>query len=643
MAEGYVTVILKWWTESEHAGTKHLMRRAVAIVLCVGAVGAGVALFFRRPAADVPDHGLYEVLGRLGTPNGPRLDPPLVAKRMLLGSSTRDAMRVASHAPFEVEIDPAAALLVFSIGGQNLAGTGATFAIDAKNQGRWEQVFSATTGGEAGWKDYILDLRRVAPHAGTLRFEAVCPESEAGSKAQLYWGSTTLLRRSTTPHAPPNIILISLDTLGADRLTSFGNAPGVSPNIDAFLHQSFSFRRAYAQYPNTLVSHASMFTGLYPRHHGVYGATPMLRSKALASMLAENRYLTAAVTEDAYVGSGFGFDQGFDSFDNGGPKFVHLFRGGAKETFSAASSWLDTFGRWTRFFLFIHTYEVHTPYTTRDAEARAVVERLDPGYDGPHRDEYSGGEEESDHNTGERPVPEKVRKHLAALYAGEINYLDRIVSEFMNRLSGLGISERTLIVLTSDHGDEFGEHGKLGHGETLYNPVLHVVLGFHWPGHIAPGESESPVELIDVTPTVLDLAGLSEKLPLDGVSLLPAMRGEAGGAVARPAFAELQTATGECRKLHLPDSCRLDRLAVQGRRFKLMTSKAPEFQTLYDVLSDPHETRDVSTDFPDELRALRALLDAYATDSLPPAASPAAAPTIDPATRERLRALGYLE
>jgi len=218
--------------------------------------------------------------------------------------------------------------------------------------------------------------------------------------------------------------------------------------------------------------------------------------------------------------------------------------------------------------------------------------------------------------------------------------VDRIVPAFVHNVKALAGGRDTLVIVTADHGEEFGEHGKVEHGETLYNTALHVPLAFYWPGHVAAGESSSVVELVDVVPTILDLLGLQESERLDGRSLTPALlrRGE---LPSRPAYAELRSAWGVCRENGLPEDCRVDRYAVQTDEFKYVRSKVPKFERLYDLRADPSEEHDVAGKFPDELRRDRILIDAY-VEQAAATSTPAPTAVMDNATRERLRALGYL-
>lgn len=620
------------------------MRRVlVAGVVFVALAGAVTALVRRT---ILPSH---EVVARVGGAHGPVVDPP--PRSVKLGTSTRNAIPMAPGSTFEIDVDHPGSLMLFSLGADS-DGPDVRFVVEAESQGGWRPIFDETVKGPASrWYDRSVNLGEVAPGARRLRFGG----TSTPAPAPIYWGSISFLRRQgrirSLLDSRPNVILISLDTLNAAHLSSFGNAPGVSPRIDDLLRHSFSFRHAYAQYPNTLVSHASLFTGLYPKRHGVYSSNPMVRSETLAAILAQHGYLTAAITEDAYVSSGFGFDRGFDSYDDGDSKNVEEVAGNAPRTFKEASAWLDTFGDATRFFLFIHTYEVHAPYKLRTPEAAAVVQRIDRGYAGPFAGGYPGGDVEMNYNAG-NPLPLSDLRHIRTLYAGKIHELDALVGAFMDHLSGLSFARNTLVILTSDHGEEFGEHEKLGHGETLYKGALHVPLAFHWPAKLASGWSEPPVELIDVLPTVLDLAGIEPPQDVDGRTLRPTMTGKTGTATPRPAFAEMRYVPfaqqreehGDCVPFGLTASCEINLFSVKTDRFDLIRSLQTGFEGFFDLDHDAAELHDARESFPREFEAHRALLRAYAEDAIKRNTGGAQpTPAVDDETLQRLKALGYVK
>lgn len=634
------------------------------VILGGFAVLATAVVFAIGSRPDVAPHPSDRVTARVGGDSQLQFDPPAPAtSKVKIGSSTRTAFSVPPNSSLETAIAPGARTLIVSMGAPNLAANErAQFLIFGEGRFGWQRLAADTLGPlRPGWVNRAVDLSQVRDRPITrLRFETRSEPPGEKEGPELFWGSIILESSALPPRSwfwtsPPDdssptsgLILISLDTLRADQLGALGGPPDVSPNIDKFLRDSFSFGRAYAQYPNTPVSHASLFTGLYPHHHGVYETSPWLKRNSLASILAGHGYFTAAITENAYVSSDFGFDLGFDWYDNGVSATTNAdddLLGTAAVTFKKAKTWLTRYGHNRRFFLFLHTYEVHAPYVPKDKEAWAYVDKINPGYEGPFKKGYPGGLSELIHNTGHSPLSEDDLRRVQALYLGEVNHLDRVFNDFLAFLRrSFPEGKRPLVVVFSDHGEEFGEHGKLGHGETLHGQALHVPLAFHQPGIIPPGESNVNVELVDVLPTILDLLDIPADERFDGATLGPLIFGEESLPPDRAAHAELKTAWGDCRRLGLDDRCRVNRLGIRTDRFSLITSAIPSGEHLYDLASDPQELHDVSESHGQELADLRDRLAAYAGEGGESghAGTPELAePEIDEATRDRLRALGY--
>jgi len=591
-----------------------------------------------------PRHPTREVvIARVGgEPAAAAVGVPAAAT-LKLGTQTRIGLRGAGAAQFEVEVEGRARHLELSTAllARADATGGARFSVEHRpgSEGPWTEIFgAAAAAGEAAWRDHRLALPRAALHR--LRFSTTTRPGSTGDLEPV-WGSISFSAPAERPQPPrPNVLLIVLDTLGAGFLGAWGAAPGASPHIDAFLARSFTFKRAYAQYGNTLVSHASLFSALHPIRHRVYPGLPgRPLDESLVARFARAGYRTVAFTEGAFVSANFGFSVGFDAYDDGSIGLAKQMAGGAARTFQRAARWLAEGGAQQRFFLFVHTYEVHTPYLPRDDAARRFAASLTPG-DARLIPPEVQAQGVLRHNRGGPPIPDRDLARLAALHAGEVHYLDRLVGAFLERLEELGLTRDTLVVLTADHGDQFGEHGKVGHGESLHNRVLHVPLAFRWPGVVARGESVAPVQLVDVMPTILDLAGLGAPAQLDGRSLATALRG--GSAAQRPAYSEQRSARGECLQLALGRHCRLDRFAVQTERFKLVTSDHPAWTRLYDLERDPLETRDVASRHPEEVSRHLELLDAHRSRAAPDPSEPEGIP-VDPDTLRRLQELGYVD
>jgi arylsulfatase A-like enzyme len=600
---------------------------AIATLLGCGAPEAGPGT--PQPVAGGP------VVARVGSEQRPATVRPAVsASARKLATRTRNA--IPAREPFEVEVPDEATRLAFSLA---CAGAGpepacAPFAIEQSDAsvapGTWQPLFEAAA--DAGWQD-----REIALPAGTgrvLRFRSLGPGS---ADAEPLWGSPLLLGRSEATR--PNVVLISLDTLGAASLGSFSGRPDVSPHIDALLARSADFRRAYAQYGNTLVSHASLFSALYPRHHGIYpDVIPGPLSSSLVRELAASGYRSVAFTEGAFVSAAFGFSAGFDAYDDGMLGLSAQMAGGAQHTFQRAADWLRDTGGEGPFFLFLHTYEVHAPYLPRDDEALALADRLTPGdtraFPAPLQTRQL-----LNHNSGRETLSARDLERLHALHEAEVHTLDAVLGGFLDRLAQQGLAPHTLLVVTADHGDQFGEWGKVGHGDSLHDRVIHVPLAFRWPGVIDPRRIESPVQLIDVMPTVLELVGLPVPDDVDGTSLVPAIRGE--DAPERPAYAEQRTARGECVRLGLAEGCRLDRISVHEGRWLLISSLLPPGRRLYDLESDPRASRDVAAQNPQVADQLEERARRYreAAKREPPESRG----LVDVETLRRLRELGYVE
>jgi arylsulfatase A-like enzyme len=444
-----------------------------------------------------------------------------------------------------------------------------------------------------------------------------------------------------------NVIMVSLDTLRADRLGVYGSSKNLTPSLDRFAHRSVVFENAFTTFPNTLAAHASLFTGYHPSQHGLLvdsAARLPKTANTLAAHFAEQGYSTVGFTENAYVSSDLGFDVGFDRYHNGPDgEGDELFPGVARQTFARGIEWLQDRPS-APFFLFLHTYEVHTPYTPtwRARQLRLKAEGM--SYEGEF-DTWFGGMGEIVFNRRERTFTPAELAQIERLYDGEVTILDEVVERFLMDLKPLGLLRDTIIVFFSDHGEEFNEHGYLGHGETLHDQAIRISLIVHTPVAMARSRRiTEPVSIIDVAATVADLAALPAFAPEGpGRNLADWIRGEQRPTVA-PVFSELDKTDASCRD-HLQGDlahCAHGGLSIRDDKYVYIRSKELGWERLYDLRKDPTERVDISDEYEDLVATYRDLASKHEQD-MAKSTLPTSTATLAPATAEKLKALGYVE
>ncbi len=318
------------------------------------------------------------------------------------------------------------------------------------------------------------------------------------------------------------VILISIDTLRADHLGCYGYKRETSPHIDALAEDSAVFLNAYAASPWTLPSHVSMLTSLFGVHHQVYQETDKMDPSlmTLADFMRSGGFFCTSFNGGGFVSSIYGFSKGFDSYHEGEGGVFH--QDSAERVFHSVLNWLEIH-RDRNFFLFVHTYQPHSPYA---CPFPYKVMFLDEDSRFTHLDllSYLGGK-----SSIFKPLPEKERENIIGLYDGEVRYTDdKLIGPLIAKLKEMGLYEESLIVFTSDHGEEFFDHGGWGHGHSLYNEALKVPLVIKFPKEKFKGKTVNQiVTLVDIMPTVLDEMGLDfSEDEIDGRSLLPFLEGK---------------------------------------------------------------------------------------------------------------------
>jgi choline-sulfatase len=314
------------------------------------------------------------------------------------------------------------------------------------------------------------------------------------------------------------VFLVVPDTFRGDMIGAERRGVKLTPNIDGFKKDSVCFPNAFAQSSWTVPSFTSLFTALYPYRHGVgIGRLLDLSIQNLTSRLAE-RFITFGFHGGMGLRGHWGFARGFDHYEDF-PPAGPLYPKGGRSLFEKAIAFVQK-AAFPRTFLFLHTYQVHEPYTP----PKEFLQRRDPAL--PYRRLSSFNSRNPEKTFS--PVSDDLRQASQELYEAEIMAFDDYFGWFIRELRRLGIYDRSLIVLTSDHGEEFFEHGGWGHSHSLYNELLRVPLIIKFPGQEHAGASPGVLAgLIDVLPTLLDYYGLpTVDGPVDGLSLLPALSGK---------------------------------------------------------------------------------------------------------------------
>ncbi len=430
-------------------------------------------------------------------------------------------------------------------------------------------------------------------------------------------------------------VVFMLDTVRHDHLSSMGHVRPTSPILGELADEGVAFEQVVSYAPWTLPSMVSMLSGT--AFELAFGRG---MEHSIVESIRDAGYATAAITEGGFVTKRFGLDRGFETFvEEKGP--VQLltpgqvrdsnFPGGIESTFRQAKQWI-TEHQDERFFLFVHTYEPHTPYTRTQ-----FVQDLDRG----NLNELFQIEDLSRVRRGDLTIRGVERKYLSALYDGGIRESDRHVGTFLAHLENVGLRDRTLIVVTSDHGEELGDHfpSHAGdHGHALYDDQLLVPLILHNPIEDYPVRRVVPqVRTMDIFPTIADLLGVPVRTGLGGVNLLELMRGE--DTDARIAYGGIVDAGPERRFVRYLGYKYIEVTAPQNPRMPPLARQPPRIQ-LFDLSSDPGEQHNLAGERTDLVERFHGMLQETLRGGQ--AAGFELPDDVDEETKERLRSLGYL-
>jgi arylsulfatase A-like enzyme len=454
------------------------------------------------------------------------------------------------------------------------------------------------------------------------------------------------------PGRRPDVLLLTIDTLRADHLSAWGYVRPTSPILDGMAAEGTRFAFAQAQRPKTGPSFTSMFTGGYCSDHGVrrIGQPAACSMRFLAEEMKELGYQTHAVVANAALAREFFFDQGFDTYIETWevePREAGLDPTGAEAVTDLAEAVIDKLHGDRPYFLWVHYVDPHEPYLP-PAPYRGLFqgdEHMGPPVEVPVARRNT---RQSWNGIGRRQVLDGHTDlpFYVARYDAEIRYVDEQIARLLEALRRRGDYDRMLTVMTSDHGESLGEHNYwFDHGMFGFQTCLHVPLVIRYPGLARVGVDRAPVELVDLAPTILEVAGkrLRDGAWMRGRSLVPRLRGEA--APARPiAFGEAGYSSRESW-IRVATDGRFTLHRLLDRADRRRVAHADVELALFDLAADPGETRNVAELHAGDLARLRAALDAW--EHAPPLplrqeSADCGDRAMESDTESQLRALGYL-
>ncbi|MEM7137617.1 MAG: sulfatase [Myxococcota bacterium] len=454
-------------------------------------------------------------------------------------------------------------------------------------------VFAGASLGDEGTVDVTLTTDRKAagsqridlgsrwsPHRVSLaphRGEVARIRFRNSGNAEVALGEVRVVHRAapgaTARKQARNVIVLLIDTLRASKLAIYNDKTRVkTPALDTFAEQGTVFERSQTPENWTKPSVASVLTSLHPATHGTkQDASKLPRSALMLSEVYDKAgFATASFIANGYVSNAFGFDQGWDHYTN----YIRERRNtNASNVFGEAAAWIEK-NKDKRFFAYIQTIDPHVPY---DPPAK-YLEMYDPKpYNGKVQNRRTHLMlDDAKKNPKKYAFTKRDKERIEALHDGEISYHDEHFGKFLTKIKELGLEEDTIFVITSDHGEEFQEHGSWGHGHSVYQELLAVPLVFRWPGAVPAGGRVGPVvSTMDIGPTVLEATGVPVPKEFEGRSLLGFMQGNwpMGPYVAFSDFLD-------------------HRRVIRGGDWKLII-RGNLSQVMFDLASDPGETQEL--------------------------------------------------
>jgi arylsulfatase A-like enzyme len=500
-----------------------------------------------------------------------------------------------------------------------------------------------------GGKTVKLSLTVAAEHNGAIGF----------------WGSPVIRSRAGAPQAssdtrkPQGVILIQADTLRRDHLSIYGYSRETAPTLGRFAAEGVLFNNYTVQATWTKVSTPSLMTSLYPTTHGVLDFPHRLPASAhtLAESFRSAGWATVGMTSVLFAGQFTNLHQGFEELHEDGSLPNRGSSKTAREYVDRLTTWIERHNE-APFFAFLHLFDPHDPYepyrpydsiwaspARKDEHVRQLAE-VRKVIANPLLQRFGMASRAELEKANIEPEP--FVQHDRDWYDGSIRAMDVEIGRLLQSLRQLGLDDRTLIVFLSDHGEEFLEHGRMFHGQTVYGELTRVPLIMRWPGGLSGGRIVNEVvQSIDVMPTLLALGGIEAPQGLQGQSLTPLLSagGESGEWRRQPAITEKAvTQPGAAPPPHETES-----YAITDGQWKLVRNViraegVPEFE-LYDAANDPLDKTDVASAHGDVVERLAKALDGWKAMAQKArlASDTEGTKNLSPEQLQRLRSLGYVK
>ncbi|HVS15967.1 MAG TPA: sulfatase, partial [Thermoanaerobaculia bacterium] len=547
-----------------------------------------------------------------------------------------------------------------------------TFVVEARDPGgdpgpggRGETLLRRTLTTADRWEPASVDLGAVAGDRVALRLRL---ESDVAGTIGL-WGSPVIRTRGATPrHAaaagptdrepPQGVILVMVDTLRRDHLEAWGYDRETAPALSALAARGVRFADAQSQATWTKVSAPSILTGLYPPTHGIAEFPDRLPASAqtIAEVFRDGGYATLSFSSIMFTGKFSNLHQGFEELHEATSASDQIAAKTARVYVDRLIPWLERH-REDPFFVFLHLFDPHDPYEPHPphdttffdpsvrAEHEVEMERVRAFITDPLMSAFlmpSRSELEQAGVDADRFIARQID-----WYDGSIRGFDSELARLLERLEELGLDEKTLVVFVSDHGEEFLDHGRSFHGQSVYGELTNVPLILSWPRAIAPAVVETTVENVDIMPTILELSGLPRPEGLQGRSLAPWLLGERSSEPdPRPAFSQMAAISASGGN---PPPFDQAAYSIVDDGWKLIHNSTgagakPQFE-LYDHRSDPFDHTNVAAENPEVVTRLARQLAAWLEETSARRLADDGEGDTEMSQEElqRLRALGYIQ